>query len=147
MGTTPTPPAADSALATLLKILEASNTYVSLGVTIAGVAVPLIKGLIAKIEGIGTGNVSISFSDLVAQDSAELDAIVNLADDDLAAVNAELTRLGLPTLPTTSPAAPSAPATTEPAPGPTAAPPTTPAPAAETEKPAETPPATGEKTE
>jgi hypothetical protein len=95
---TPNQPAG-SGLGTLLTILSASNEYVTLGVTVAGVAIPLIKALISKIEGIGTGNVTITFSDLVAGDLAELDAIQQLSTDDLTAVNAELTRMGFPTLP------------------------------------------------
>ena len=100
---TPNQPAGGSGLGTLLTILSASNEYVTLGVTVAGVAIPLIKGLIAKIEGIGTGNVTITFADLVTADLAELDAIQQLASDDLAAVNAELKRMGFPTLPAAPP--------------------------------------------
>jgi hypothetical protein len=104
MSTTPNqPPAGDSPLSKLLAVLFASNEYVTLGVTVAGVAIPLIKGLIAKIEGIGTGNVTIAFSDLVAADLAELDAIQALSTDDLTAVNAELARMGFPTLPAPPP--------------------------------------------
>jgi hypothetical protein len=82
-----------------LTILQESNGYISLGLQLAGVFVPLAKALIQKIEGIGTGNPTITFSDLVAADQAEIAAIVATADADLAAINAELVRLGLPPLP------------------------------------------------
>jgi hypothetical protein len=98
MSSTPNKPAGSTA-ASILTILQESNGYVSLGIQLAGVFVPLAKALIQKIEGIGTGNPTITFSDLVAADQAEIAAIVQTANADLAAVNAELVRLGVPPLP------------------------------------------------
>jgi len=98
MSSTPNKPAGGAA-STVLNILAASNEYVTLGIQVAGVLIPLGKALVQKIEGIGAGAVTITFSDLVAADTAELDAIQKLSEDDLAAVNAELTRIGLPALP------------------------------------------------
>lgn len=103
---TPNQPAAGSTVTSLLSILQLSSGWVTLGINVAGVAIPLIKALVQKIEGIGAGNVTITFSDLVAQDLAELDAIAKLSTDDLTAINAELTRLGLPTLPAPPPGPP-----------------------------------------
>lgn len=87
----------------LLSVLEGSNGIVTLAITVAGILIPLGKALIQKIEGIGTGSVTITFANLVIQDDAELDAITALSTADLAAINAELTRLGLPTLPAAPP--------------------------------------------
>jgi hypothetical protein len=99
MSTPPKSPAGSTA-STILSILQESNGYISLGIQLAGVFVPLAKGLIQKIEGIGTGNVTIAFSDLVAADQAEIAKIIATAGTDLDAVNAELVRLGHPPLPT-----------------------------------------------
>jgi hypothetical protein len=99
MSSNPIKPAGSTAASTILTILEASNGYVSLGLQLAGVFVPLAKGLIQKIEGIGTGNVTIAFSDLVAADQDEIAKIVATAGADLDAINAELVRLGAPPLP------------------------------------------------
>lgn len=91
MATTPTPPGTTAS--TVLTVLQGAGGYITLGLQLAGVFVPIVKGLIAKIEGIGTGNVTIAFTDLVAADTAELDAITNLSTDDLTSINAELSRL------------------------------------------------------
>jgi hypothetical protein len=99
MSTPPKSPAG-SAASTILTILQESNGYISLGLQLAGVFVPLAKGLIQKIKGIGAGNVTITFTDLVAHDQAEIAGIVTTAGADLDAVNAELVRLGHPPLPT-----------------------------------------------
>jgi hypothetical protein len=99
MSSNPIKPAASSTAASILTILQESNGYISLGIQLAGVFVPLAKALIQKIEGIGAGNVTITFTDLVAADQAEIAAIVSTANADLSAVNAELVRMGLPPLP------------------------------------------------
>jgi hypothetical protein len=102
MSSTPKPPAGSpiaSGAATLLNILAASNGYVTLGIQVAGVLVPLGKALIGKIKSIGAGAVTITFTDLVAADTAELDAISKLSTDELAVINTELAAMGLPTLP------------------------------------------------
>ncbi len=97
MSSNPIKPAGSTA-ATILTILQESNGYISLGLQLAGVFVPLAKGLIQKIEGIGAGNVTITFTDLVAHDQDEIAAIVATAGADLDAINAELVRLGHPGL-------------------------------------------------
>jgi hypothetical protein len=89
----------------ILSALADSNGYVTLALTAAGVVIPLAKAAIQKIEGLGSANVTITFTDLVAADQAELTAIVQEADADLAAVNAELTRLGLPAISAPAPPA------------------------------------------
>jgi len=98
MSSTPNKPAGREA-STVLNILAASNEYVTLGIQVAGVLIPLGKALVQKIESIGQGAVTITFSDLIAADTAELDAIQQLSEDELTAVNAELKRIGLPELP------------------------------------------------
>lgn len=105
MSSTPNKPAGSTA-STVLSILAASNEYVTLGIQVAGVLIPLGKALVGKIKEIGTGSVTITFTDLIAADTAELDAIQKLSEDELAAVNAELTRIGLPVLPAPPPTGP-----------------------------------------
>ena len=83
----------------LLQTLAGTNGYIALGIQVAGVLIPLGKALIQTIEGIGQGSATITFTDLVAADDAELAAIVQNSETDLAAVNAELAKLGLPQLP------------------------------------------------
>jgi hypothetical protein len=97
MSSNPIKPAGSTA-STILTILQESNGYISLGIQLAGVFVPLAKALIQKIEGIGTGSVTITLSDLVLADQAELDKIAQAAGDDLAAINVELVRMGIPPL-------------------------------------------------
>lgn len=101
MSSTPNKPAVGSAGtgAAFLSALQESSGYVTLAIQVAGVLVPLGKALIGKIKSIGQGAVTIEFDALETQDLAELDAINQLSIDELAAVNAELTRIGLPTLP------------------------------------------------
>jgi len=104
MTSNPTPPL--STAGTLLTVLQNSGGYITLGLELAGVFVPLIKGLISKIEGIGTGNVTIAFTELLAADMKALDEIAQLSTEDLTAINAELTRVGAPTLPAPAPTTP-----------------------------------------
>jgi len=82
----------------LLQAIAGANGYVALGISVLGVVLPLGKALIGKIENIGKGAVTITFTDLVAADDAELDAITKTAGADLDAINAELAKLGLPPL-------------------------------------------------
>jgi hypothetical protein len=96
MTSNPTPPL--STAGTLLTVLQNSGGYITLGLELAGVFVPLVKGLISKIEGIGAGNVTIAFTELLAADMKALDEIDQLSTEDLTAINAELTRVGAPTL-------------------------------------------------
>jgi hypothetical protein len=112
MSTTPNPPSTSSGA--LLTVLQGAGGYVTLGLELAGVFVPLVKGLISKIEEIGTGSVTIAFTDLVAADMKALDEIAQLSTEDLTAINAELTRVGAPTLP--APAEPTPPPIVDPPP-------------------------------
>ena len=95
-----TPPKAPgSTLSNVLTILSGAGGYVTLGIQVAGVVIPLVKALISKIEGIGGPAVVITFSDVLAADEALIQSIIDSSNADLAAVNAELARIGLPTLP------------------------------------------------
>lgn len=95
--------------------LNTANQGITLAIELGGALVPLFKGLVAKIEEIGQGQTTITFDALVAADNAELQAINQLSVDDLAAVNAELKRLGLATIDDPNPPAP--PTAVGPAPG------------------------------
>lgn len=98
-------------MGTVLTNLQDASGAIALAIQVGGVLVPVVKGLITKIEGIGTKTVTITFADLVTADLAELTAIQQLADADLAAINVELAKLGLPAIvipPVTPPAPPAA---------------------------------------
>ncbi len=94
-----TNPPAGSKTLELLQTLAGANGYVALAISAAGVLIPLGKALISKIEDIGKGSVTITFTDLVAADDAELAQVVQQSQADLAAVNGELAALGLPPIP------------------------------------------------
>jgi hypothetical protein len=113
MSTPPKTPIPISGAPGVLTVLQSAGGYVSLAISVAGITIPLVKALISKIEGIGTGSVTITFTDLVAADQAELDAILASSNTDIAAINAELARMGLPQLATSAsgPAADPAPGT------------------------------------
>lgn len=89
-----------------LTALQDANGYVALGITVAGQLVPLGKWLVSEFKAIGAGGVTISYPVLVQQDIAELDTIRQIALDDLAAINAELAKLGKPPLALPPPSAP-----------------------------------------
>ena len=99
----------------ILSGLAGANQIITLGLEIGGVVVPLAKGLIQEIKQIGGGAQSVSYQVLIQTDSAELEAIAQLATDDLAAINAELAKLGKPAIPALDPTAPGPAA--DPAPG------------------------------
>jgi hypothetical protein len=93
----PNQPASSKALG-ILQTLAGTNGYIALGIQVADLVIPLGKALIKDIKGIGQGAVTITFTDLVAADEAELAAIIQTSKADLDAVNAELAKLGLPPL-------------------------------------------------
>lgn len=96
---TPSNPVAKPTASSILTALAATNGYVSLALQLGEVVVPLGKALVSKIESLRQGNATIDFQLLVAGDQAELSDVDKLSTDDLTAINVELTRLGVPTLP------------------------------------------------
>jgi hypothetical protein len=108
MATNPTPPnTTPTTSSNLLSILAGINGEIQLAVTIAGVVIPIGKWLVNEFRQI-TAPGTITYQLLLQQDSQAIENIGQLAVSDLTAINAELTRLGLPTL--TIPPAPKAPA-------------------------------------
>lgn len=87
----------------VLSALADANEYVSLGLEVAGVVVPLVKGAITEIKKLGTGTDSETYQVLLQVDAAELDSVDKLAVDDLTAINAELTKRDVPTVPIAPP--------------------------------------------
>lgn len=83
----------------ILLALGQSNQAIVLGLEIAGQLVPLVKGAIKEIKKIGGGSTTVSYEIVIQADAAELDAVTQLAVEDLAAINAELAKLGLPPVP------------------------------------------------
>jgi hypothetical protein len=87
----------------VLAALSDSNTAITLGIELAGQLIPLGKGLIKEIRSIATGAETVSYEVLLVADGKELDAVHQLATDDLAAINAELAKMGQPPLPVAPP--------------------------------------------
>jgi hypothetical protein len=87
------------ATSNVLAGLKDANAIIVLGLEIAGQLVPLVKGAITEIRKIGGGSTTVSYEIVVKADAAELDITTQLAVDDLAAINAELARMGLPPVP------------------------------------------------
>jgi hypothetical protein len=83
----------------VLAALADANGYISLGLQVGAIVIPLVKGLVKKIESIGAGQETVSYQVLLQVDASELDAIEALAVDDLTAINAELVARGIAPLP------------------------------------------------
>jgi hypothetical protein len=100
----------------VLGILSEAGSIIGIGIPIAGEIIPLATGLVKAIRQIASGTDTVTYEILIQADSKELDAVHQLAEDDLAAINAELAKLGKPPIASSaaSPAAP--PATADPAP-------------------------------
>lgn len=83
----------------VLSTLTGVDGAITLALNIGGVLVPLVKGLILEIKQIASGSETVTYQVLIQADQAELAQVISLSTDDLNAVNAELQRLGAPTLP------------------------------------------------
>jgi hypothetical protein len=92
----------------ILAALSDAGQIIGIGIPIAGEIIPLAVGVVKEIRSIATGAETVDYQVLIQTDGAELDAIHKLAEDDLAAINAELAKLGQPPIPT-DPPAPAAP--------------------------------------
>lgn len=79
----------------ILSALTDTNAGITLALEIGGQLVPLAKGLVSEIKKIGIGTDTEEYQLLITADASELDAIAKLSLDDLAAINAELTKLGV----------------------------------------------------
>jgi hypothetical protein len=99
MSSTPKQPTASNSTAgNLLSILQSANGWVTLGMEVGGVVIPLVKALIKKIEQTTGAGGSVDYQILLTADQATLESVTQISLADLAAINSELTRLGLPTL-------------------------------------------------
>lgn len=74
--------------------LSKANTYVTIALEVAGELVPLGKWLVGSIKAIAGPGGTQTYEAVLTADAAELVTISSLANDDLDAINAELTRLG-----------------------------------------------------
>ncbi len=83
----------------ILGALSDAGTIIGIGLPIAGEIIPIATGLVKEIKQIATGSATVDYQILIQTDGAELDAIHQLAEDDLAAINAELVKLGQPPIP------------------------------------------------
>lgn len=82
----------------VLAALSSANQYVTLAIELGGEIVPLAKGLVKEIRSIGEKK-ETTYQILLQTDGAELDAVHQLAEDDLAAINAELAKMGKDPIP------------------------------------------------
>jgi hypothetical protein len=99
----------------ILNTLKDANGYIALGATLAGQIVPIGKWVVNEFKALTAKGETVTFVVLVQHDTAELEAIGAMATDDLAAVNAELVKLGKP--PLVIPTAPAPAIGADPAPG------------------------------
>lgn len=89
----------------VLTAIADANGYISLGLQVGAIVVPLVKGLVKEIRTIGAPQETVTYEVLVQVDGAELDAIDKLAIDDLTAINAELKARGVAEIPIPPPPA------------------------------------------
>jgi hypothetical protein len=87
----------------VLGALGEANQYVTLAINIGGVLIPIVAGLVKEIKQITAGTETVSYQILLQTDAAELEAVDKLSQDDLAAINAELAKLGKPPIPPLDP--------------------------------------------
>jgi hypothetical protein len=83
----------------ILAALSDAGTIIGIGVPLAGEIIPLATGLVKEIRQIASGSTTVDYQILIQTDGAELDAVHQLAEDDLAAINAELAKVGQPPIP------------------------------------------------
>ena len=121
---TPSTPAVPAAPATstagkILNAIASIGGDISIGVQLGEVVIPLVKGAITAIKTAITGGATISYTVELTAEQTALDEVVTIAENDLALINAELTRMGLPTIaiPAPSATAPGANPAPVPAPG------------------------------
>jgi hypothetical protein len=74
------------------------NGAVSLGLEVGSLVIPLIKGVITKIEAITSPQGTVSYTVVIATDQAELAGIAQVSIADLIAINAELKGQNAPQL-------------------------------------------------
>ena len=115
MSTTPVTPAS-STLSKILTGLTETNSIVSLGITVAGVVIPLVKGLVADIKKINTPQGTVAYQIVIAADATEIDGDKTMEVADIAAVNAYLASIGAPLVPVPAPDPSAPPAAAEPTP-------------------------------
>lgn len=89
----------------VLSTIAGVENGVTLAIELSGQLVPLAVGMVREIRQVATGAKTVTYAVLIQTDAAELDAIDKLSTDDLTAINAELTRLGLPPVPVPPPPA------------------------------------------
>lgn len=82
-----------------LAILASGNQYVDLAIVVGGEVVQLGKWLVGQFRAIKSADGTMTYEAVVAKDQAELATMLGEEHANLDAVNAELTRLKLPTVP------------------------------------------------
>lgn len=83
----------------LQNLADANGGYVTLAIELAGALIPIGKAAVKKIQQVAAGTESETYDVLVQMDGAELAKIAQLSESELAAVNAELAKLGVPPVP------------------------------------------------
>lgn len=80
-------------------LADSNGGYVTLAIELAGALIPIGKAAVKEIKQIATGTETETYDVLLQVDGAELAKIAQLSESELAAVNAELAKLGLPPVP------------------------------------------------
>lgn len=83
----------------LQNLADSNGGEITLAIELAGALIPIGKAAVQEIKQIATGGETVTYAVLLQMDGAELDKIAELSESELAAVNAELAKLGLPPVP------------------------------------------------
>lgn len=110
-------------VSTLLASLAQINGTVGLVATIAGVAIPLVAGVVKKFKTDVFGATTVEFTLVLQTTQAELNSDISIAQQDLSDINAELQKMGRPPLQVVKPINVQAPAAPAKAAAPAPAPP------------------------
>jgi len=81
-----------------LSNLAAVGGTVGIVANVAGIVIPLIGGVIKKIEASATDGGEVEYTLVLSTTQAKLDADVAVVNADIADINSELAKLGLPPL-------------------------------------------------
>lgn len=83
----------------LSNLADTNGGYITLAIELAGELIPIGKAAVQEIKQIATGTETETYTVLLQVDGAELAKIAQLSETELAAINAELAKLGLPPVP------------------------------------------------
>jgi hypothetical protein len=92
-------PTPTTTIASILQILQDAGGYVTLGVEVAGVVIPLVKAVVTDIKNAAEGGATETYTVLLTADAAALDAVDALALEQIEDINAYLGSIGAALIP------------------------------------------------